>query len=850
MSAKVTPFFCADCDAELQPDNAIRKKDGRVICVDCERKLQAKVKDRAQGDLFVEQKSLFNSQRRNVEGYTDSTGFHPIRASKGYNEFVAGDFEPRKRLIAKQERQLREYHAQEEAEVKRDIALSGGPTKTLAQFVRAIGGITPGGMYAGEVKRLSYKQTGTTGLINQKARQGYHKQTPELAMDAANEEGYRNRNGERFTNIGDFLLAVEDSAVKGIDYYRARSDTAAQRRKKQLARAMASNPISKKYPRGAELASLQMMQTTAQHAQIAAEAAKQRYGYGSAKHRAAELAYKKASQRYQRAKAKAQKNPASRQTVQQYASVVRQLFPIKNSERSEIASFLLERVSAAEAKAVMRKLKLTWPRSIEITNPGIVSRFRGARADAGRQTQLANIRGRLQAVEQEITEYRTDPWFAQSNNRELRRIGLARLQARKRELLEQQKALTAKRNPRLVKDSKIVKAREPDGALFPVYNGELLSWSIGLYMTANEEKAGFPRAKRVIQAMRKYRPEQLERERVEMLKGSFDRMFGHNAKKVLRLIERERNPKAKGSRVVGSSADPVTLKQAREIVAEAKDYLNRTWPNTETENHAFRHLASAYEFAGFNADRAFAAATRELNKKHKRKGNPKAKGSRDAFGVWHPNPVGFGKPKDRAGWKVFQLQFTDAQGKGGSWQQVFASTVRKEARKVADEIKKAGGQAYIEHHKPKSQRNPSVNAIAEKFQGGADGSVEQSHAASSAPKNLARAGKLVFLKVGKQTFKIPGAMVAIAPNEKLWIVGDHAPLFQTKARAGEGLDVGEVTHICYETAKTHVGNGKTYEYIHEFGEDGGKRPHLIIDHEGMPILRGGDYKIKAEGIVN
>ncbi len=93
-------------------------------------------------------------------------------------------------------------------------------------------------------------------------------------------------------------------------------------------------------------------------------------------------------------------------------------------------------------------------------------------------------------------------------------------------------------------------------------------------------------------------------------------------------------------------------------------------------------------------------------------------------------------------------------------------------------------------------------------------------------------------------------MVAIAPNEKLWIVSDHAPVFETKAKRGEGLDVGEVTHICYETAKTHIGEGKAYEYVHEFGEDGGKRPHLVIDADGMPILRGGDYKIRAEGIVD
>lgn len=150
----------------------------------------------------------------------------------------------------------------------------------------------------------------------------------------------------------------------------------------------------------------------------------------------------------------------------------------------------------------------------------------------------------------------------------------------------------------------------------------------------------------------------------------------------------------------------------------------------------------------------------------------------------------------------------------------------------------------------KRARNPSVEDLSRTFQGEADGSLQRDYAATGAPSNLARAGKLVFLKVAGRTIRIPGATVAIAPNKRLWITGDHAPLFETKARNGEGLDVGEVSHICYETAKAHIGEGKTFEYVHEFGEDGGRRPHLIIDHEGMPILRGGDYEVKAEGIVN
>lgn len=78
-----------------------------------------------------------------------------------------------------------------------------------------------------------------------------------------------------------------------------------------------------------------------------------------------------------------------------------------------------------------------------------------------------------------------------------------------------------------------------DGRVFPAFEGKPLSWSIGLQFTQQDESEGFPRTRAVIRAMLEHRPEQLERERVEYLKGSFDSMFGHNARKLLNVIKDE-----------------------------------------------------------------------------------------------------------------------------------------------------------------------------------------------------------------------------------------------------------------------------------------------------------------------
>lgn len=59
-----------------------------------------------------------------------------------------------------------------------------------------------------------------------------------------------------------------------------------------------------------------------------------------------------------------------------------------------------------------------------------------------------------------------------------------------------------------------------------------------------QELAGFPKARAKLVG---WPDEQLERERREMLKASFDRMFGHNAKKMLVIIEEEIAVRGAGS---------------------------------------------------------------------------------------------------------------------------------------------------------------------------------------------------------------------------------------------------------------------------------------------------------------
>jgi len=154
--------------------------------------------------------------------------------------------------------------------------------------------------------------------------------------------------------------------------------------------------------------------------------------------------------------------------------------------------------------------------------------------------------------------------------------------------------------------------------------------------------------------------------------------------------------------------------------------------------------------------------------------------------------------------------------------------------------------------KERKRKNPSVNELANTFQGQVSGAVSEYKAANSAPSDLARIGKLVFLKLRdvRRQITAPGAMVAVDTKGKLWLVSKRAPMFEQKASPGDRASFGDIDEICYLTAKAHIEKGQLTEYHHRFGENGGEKPELLIDDEGMPIIKGGDYQIHAEGIVN
>lgn len=61
-------------------------------------------------------------------------------------------------------------------------------------------------------------------------------------------------------------------------------------------------------------------------------------------------------------------------------------------------------------------------------------------------------------------------------------------------------------------------------------------------------------------------------------------------------------------------------------------------------------------------------------------------------------------------------------------------------------------------------------------------------------------------------------------------------------------ELGTLEAVTYATHKR--GDGPS-SYVHEFGEEGGKRPSLAVDVRNKKLhIIGGDYRVESRGIVD
>ncbi len=170
---------------------------------------------------------------------------------------------------------------------------------------------------------------------------------------------------------------------------------------------------------------------------------------------------------------------------------------------------------------------------------------------------------------------------------------------------------------------------------------------------------------------------------------------------------------------------------------------------------------------------------------------------------------------------------------------------------------------------PRSKRNPSedatlASALAEKFHGAPPKETFEVYEELQERDDLAGLGRLVDLTVVTPTnleavieFPNDAPLVASSPDGgQLFFVGgdqaiDLAPLkMQNGKWRRDSMILGDLKRVTYRTAKA-FDKFETLDYFHKVGEKTGVHPVLIYDAVNSKLsVSGGQYEVKAEGIVN
>lgn len=250
-------------------------------------------------------------------------------------------------------------------------------------------------------------------------------------------------------------------------------------------------------------------------------------------------------------------------------------------------------------------------------------------------------------------------------------------------------------------------------------------------------------------------------------------------------------------------------------------------------------------------------------------------GQRQLFGVKNPKPMTGdilalherweAKVKKTSTYKAWLKAVAEAQKlqTPGAWKK--EQTAYKRLKKLLDTrpVKwDATGRKWKMKPGAAGKLNRHSNGNSAKLRrewSGKSGKVTSSYApkGSGVKGTVIKMGELkkVYIKGrAPMTFPAGAAMLAYAPKasrrkDQMVVLGKGYKLHQVRRANPEGLeDLGEITQIEYIETKHQFGDTEPVTYFHKLGEEGGERPHAVINDEGLLLIEGGDYTITPEGI--
>ena len=168
----------------------------------------------------------------------------------------------------------------------------------------------------------------------------------------------------------------------------------------------------------------------------------------------------------------------------------------------------------------------------------------------------------------------------------------------------------------------------------------------------------------------------------------------------------------------------------------------------------------------------------------------------------------------------------------------------------------------------KIRENPSAASLRETFTGKPADWEEVMEEPHMPAGDYAQLGELMALYVtpctGGQRQEINFGrgedrpiLVSDESGRQLWFVSGNQDVsgslshFGARDQGNNVFELGHVRRIDYKQRKEHVPDPEHDEWRHDFGEESGVYPTLLFDAKvGRLLLKGGEYKIRAEGIIN
>jgi hypothetical protein len=151
-------------------------------------------------------------------------------------------------------------------------------------------------------------------------------------------------------------------------------------------------------------------------------------------------------------------------------------------------------------------------------------------------------------------------------------------------------------------------------------------------------------------------------------------------------------------------------------------------------------------------------------------------------------------------------------------------------------------------------RPRNVAAIHREFHDRATWRFREYYTPEGTPKDLAQLGKLIELGMADgqlATFEDNPAVLCASGGRKRrrLYIGLTVPYeMPDDTEPGREYDYGEVLSCTYTCRKPHLDTGRLNEYEHQFGDEGGELPHLIIV-DGLMRFRFGSYTVSKLGII-